>query len=233
MGHPCDRCSQWRGDSMWKGNPCALNYEPGECPTPDLTGDAVRCLEMICEYAYGHGLHEVGYDPIQTVVSDIAALRARCEALEEDSKSLASERAEMFTKLQVAEKERDALKTAAKCSEPFCDRLIVERDEWKARAEKAEKALEDAREQAESDELYCGCEHHRPGATAQALWDEDGCCQVCGVDVDPWTQRALVAEAKLARVREIATKYSEESWDHGFKAVAGLVLSTILDEEPT
>ena len=51
-------------------------------------------------------------------------------------------------------------------------------------------------------ETYCGCEHHRPGSSARARWDEDGCCQICGVDVDPWTIRALQAEARAERAEE-------------------------------
>lgn len=50
-------------------------------------------------------------------------------------------------------------------------------------------------------EFYCGCEHHRPGSEASARWDEDGCCTVCGVDVDPWTRRAFAAEAEVAALR--------------------------------
>lgn len=49
-------------------------------------------------------------------------------------------------------------------------------------------------------EFYCGCEHHRIG-TERPSWDEDGCCTVCGVDVDPWTIRAVQAEAALASSR--------------------------------
>jgi hypothetical protein len=61
-----------------------------------------------------------------------------------------------------------------------------------------ERAEAAERERDEEREFYCGCEHHRPGSGAVARWDEDGCCQSCGVDVDPWTIRALTAEARAS-----------------------------------
>jgi hypothetical protein len=54
---------------------------------------------------------------------------------------------------------------------------------------------------SEAREFYCGCEHHRIGPDARACWDEDGCCTSCGVDVDPWTIRALQAEIREEELR--------------------------------
>ena len=34
MGNHCEKCIHWRGDSMWKGNPCAKGSNPSECSEP-------------------------------------------------------------------------------------------------------------------------------------------------------------------------------------------------------
>jgi hypothetical protein len=35
MNVDCSRCPQWKGESMYKGSPCALGYVPGECTVLD------------------------------------------------------------------------------------------------------------------------------------------------------------------------------------------------------
>ena len=78
--------------------------------------------------------------------------------------------------------------------------------------------IERLRGEADATEYYCGCEHHRSGPDAIAHWDEDGCCLNCGVDVDPWTIRALQAEAEVERLRrESAEEFAMwfDSFDSG------------------
>jgi hypothetical protein len=175
----------WRDDLCWK-------YFGGECQEPDW----------------------------RKLKSDLAAIRARCEVAEKERDALKADlaaevadnvalRATHVTQgtadhVASLEAERDALMESDHANSMRAE--AAEADDKMHQEVLGEKIndLIDRLKEHEEVEYYCGCEHHRPGATAQALWDEDGCCQVCGVDVDPWTQNALVAEAKLARVREWA-----------------------------
>jgi len=92
------------------------------------------------------------------------------------------------------------------------------------RIAKLEAEVERLTAEADSKEYYCGCEHHIIGPDAEAYWDEDGCCQVCGVDVDPWTIEALQGRAKIAKLegeaevlrREHAVEFAKwlSTWEH-------------------